>query len=61
MVRIPSVNFNSVTPNFLFRSAAKMVLNSAIGKVLKSDTKKAGNDFVDAVTSGHATDKTPGH
>lgn len=60
-LRIPSVNINSVTPNFLFRDAAKMVTNQALGKVLKSDSKKAGNDFVNAVTNDHATDKTPGH
>ena len=58
---IPAINKNSVTPNFLYRSAASMVANPAVGKVLKSDSKKAGNDFVDAVTNGHVTDKTPGY
>jgi len=58
---IPAVNSNSVTPNFLYRDAAKIASNPAIGKVLKSDSKKAGNDFVDEVTNGHATDKTPGY
>ncbi|WP_168803076.1 DUF6443 domain-containing protein [Chitinophaga oryzae] len=57
---IPSVNINSVTPNFLFNSASKFVNTTGLGKVLKADTKKAGNDFIDAVTKQHATDKTPG-
>ncbi len=60
-VLVPPVNTNSVTPNFLYRDAAAMVSNRPIGKVLKSDSRKAGNDFVDAVTNGHATDKTPGY
>jgi hypothetical protein len=58
---IPAASANSVTPNFLYRDASKMVSNPAIGKVLKSDSKKAGNDFIDAATNGHATDKTPGY
>jgi hypothetical protein len=61
-VLIPKVNINSVTPNFLYRSSAQMVTgNPALGKILKSDTKKAGNDFVNAVGHGFVSDITPGH
>ena len=59
---VPATNSYSVTPNFLYRHSAAWINNKpSIGKVLKSDTKKAGNDFVNAVTSGWATDKTPGY
>ncbi|NLU92203.1 RHS repeat-associated core domain-containing protein [Chitinophaga sp. Ak27] len=59
-LRIPAVNINSVTPNFLFNGASKFVNTTGLGKVLKTDTKKAGNDFINAVTRQYASDKTPG-
>jgi len=58
-LRIPAVNTNSVTPNFLYRDASRVATNG-MGTVLKNDPRKAKNDFIDAVTRGHATDKTPG-
>ena len=58
---IPDANTNSVTPNFLFKSVSDLVTQSPKkGTVEKRDTKKEGLDFVNAVTNGHATDKTPG-
>ncbi|HXB36050.1 MAG TPA: DUF6443 domain-containing protein [Puia sp.] len=61
-VGVRPMDVDAVTPNFLFKDIkANIKANPALGKVLKTNPKKEGQDFLNAASHHLVIDETPGH